>query len=49
VVLTHDLSTSLTTKLFGLLGVSVVGDLRYKTGDEEMTISLAGHVEADLL
>jgi hypothetical protein len=49
IVLTHDLSTSLNTKLFGSIGVSIVGNLRYQTGDEEITTSLALHVEADLL
>ncbi len=48
VVLTHELSTSLTTQLFGWAGVSVVGDVRYRTGDEELTVSLAVHVEASV-
>jgi hypothetical protein len=48
VVLSHDLSASLTTQLFGWAGVSVVGDLRYQTGDEELTVSLTVHVEANL-
>jgi hypothetical protein len=47
--LSHDASASLTTKVFGTIGLSLVGDLRYRTGDEEWTISLAVHLEADLL
>jgi hypothetical protein len=46
--LSHALSASLTTKIFGTVGLSLVADARYKTGDEELTTSLAVYLEADL-
>lgn len=46
--LSHALSASLTTQIFGAVGLSLVADVRYKTGDEELTTSLAVHLEADL-
>ena len=44
----HAVSGSLTTKVFGSVGVSFVGNAQYKTGDEELSFSLAIHMEADL-
>ena len=47
-VLSHALSASLTTQVFGSAGLSLVADAQYQTGDEEITLSLAVHLEADL-
>jgi len=47
-VLSHALSASLTTQIFGTVGLSLVADAQCKTGDEELTLSLAVHLEADL-
>ncbi|MBU1048793.1 hypothetical protein KKG90_02095 [Candidatus Bipolaricaulota bacterium] len=44
----HAASGSLTTKIFGSVGLSLVGSLQYRTGDEEMTSSLAVYMETDL-
>ena len=44
----HALSAGLTTQVFGNVGLSLIGDARYETGDEEITTSLAVHVDADL-
>ena len=41
-------SASLTTKILGSVGLSLVGNAQYTTGDEAMTLSLAVHLEADL-
>jgi len=49
VSLLHEASATLTTQLFDLVGLSLVGDIRHQTGDEELTVSLAIHIEADLL
>ena len=46
--LSHALSGSLTTQILGLVGLSVVGDLLYETGDEELTLSVSLFLEADL-
>jgi len=45
----HEASATLTTQLFDVVGLSLVGDVRHQTGDEEFTVSLAIHLEADLL
>ena len=47
-VLSHALSASLTTQILGAVGLSLVADALYETGDEELTLSLAVHLEADL-
>jgi hypothetical protein len=44
----HALSASLLTQLFGSVGLSLAGELRYKTGDEEITSSLTVHLAYDL-
>ncbi|MDD5220339.1 MAG: hypothetical protein PHV11_07225 [Candidatus Bipolaricaulis sp.] len=41
-------SGNLTTKLFGSVGLSLVAGAQYTTGDEEMSLSLALNLEADL-
>jgi hypothetical protein len=46
--LSHALSASLMTRVFSEVGLSIVADLRYATGDEELTTSLTVHLEADL-
>lgn len=46
--LSHALSASLITRVFGVVGLSIVADLSYATGDEELTTSLIVHLEADL-
>ena len=46
--LSHALSASLMTKIFGAVGLSLVADVSYKSGDEEFTTSLTVHLEADL-
>ncbi len=45
----HEATAALTTQLFGTVGLSLVGNVRHQTGDEEFTVSLAIHLEADLL
>lgn len=45
----HRLSGSLSTELFNSIGLSVSGDLEHRTGDEEISFSLAVQLEADLL
>jgi hypothetical protein len=47
-VISYAASGSLTTQIFGSVGLSLVGNAQYRTGDEEMTISLAVHLEANL-
>jgi len=47
-VVSYAASGSLTTKVFGSVGLSLVGNAQYSTGDEAMTLSLAVHLEADL-
>ena len=42
-------SGSLMTKILGAVGLSVTGKVEYRTGDEELTVSLAIYLEADLL
>jgi hypothetical protein len=42
-------SGSLMTKILGAVGLSVTGKVEYRTGDEELTVSLAVYLEADLL
>lgn len=49
VSLEHEASATLTTQILGFVGLSLVADLRHQTGDEELTVSLALHLEADLL
>jgi hypothetical protein len=46
--LSHALSASLTTQVFGDVGLSIVADAQHKTGDEELSLSLAVYLEADL-
>jgi hypothetical protein len=41
-------SGSLVTRVFGSVGLSLIGNVQYRTGDEEMTLSLVVHLEADL-
>jgi len=47
-VFSYAASGSLTTKILGSVGLSLVGGAQYATGDEEITLSLAVHLEADL-
>ncbi|MCX6094977.1 MAG: hypothetical protein NTY63_09195 [Candidatus Bipolaricaulota bacterium] len=47
-VVSYVASGSLTTKVFGSVGLSLVGNALYSTGDEEMTFSLVVLLEADL-
>ena len=44
----HDLSANLTTQLLDAIGVSFSGELRYESGDEELTTSLTVHFAYDL-
>ncbi len=44
----HDLTASLTTQLFGSVGLSLAGELRYGSGDQELTTSLTVHLAYDL-
>jgi len=44
----HGLSSSLTTQILGSVGLSLVANAEYRTGDEEITFSLGVHLEADL-
>lgn len=44
----HSVSGSLTTQIFGSVALSLVGDALYQTGDEELTLSLSVFLEADL-
>ena len=46
---THAASASLTTRVLGSVGLSLIGELRHATGDEEITLSLALHLDYDLL
>ena len=47
-VVSHAVSGNLTTQIFGSVGLSLVGNAQYRTGDEEITLSLAVHLEAAL-
>lgn len=47
--ITHVGSASLTTRVLGSVGLSLIGELRHATGDEEITLSLALHLDYDLL
>jgi hypothetical protein len=42
----HTVSSSLTTKIFGDVGLSLVANAEYRTGDEEITFSIGVYVEA---
>ena len=44
----HAASASLTTQIFGAVGLSLAGELRYETDDEELTTSLTAHLAYDL-
>jgi len=44
----QEASAGLTTLVFGSVGLSLVGQAEYRTGDEEITFSLSLYVEADL-
>jgi hypothetical protein len=44
----HALSASLITQLLGSVGLSLTGELRYESGDEEITTSLTVHLAYDL-
>jgi len=44
----HVASASLTTQIAGSIGLSVVGELRYEIGDEEMSSSLTIHLSYNL-
>ncbi len=48
-VFSHAANASLTTQLFGSVGLRFSCDFEYRTGDEEITVNLTIHVEADLL
>jgi len=47
-VIDHDLTASLTTQLFGAVGLSIAGVVRYGSNDEELTTSLTVHLAYDL-
>lgn len=47
-IVSHIASGSLTTQVFGSVGLSLVGSAQYLTGDEEVTLSLAIYMETDL-
>jgi hypothetical protein len=47
-VIEHIASANLTTQVFGIVGLSLVGSAQYRTGDEELTLSLAVYMETDL-
>ena len=44
----HAVSSSLTTQILGSIGLSLVANAEYRTGDEEITFSLGLHLEADV-
>lgn len=44
----HSASGSLTTQVFAFVGLSLVGSAKHRTGDEEITLSFAVFLEADL-
>jgi len=44
----HNLTGSLTTQLFGAVGLSLAGEVRYGSGDQELTTSLTIHLAYDL-
>ena len=46
--ISHSLFGSLTTQVFGAAGLSLVAHAQYKTGDEELTLTLSLYLEADL-
>ncbi len=45
---THVGSTSLTTRVLGGVGLSLLGEVRHQTGNEEATFSVAVHFDYDL-
>jgi len=47
-VIAHAFSGRLTTLIFGSVGLSLVGDAQYRTGDEEITLLISLLLEADL-
>lgn len=47
-VILHAASSSLTTQIFGSVGLSLVGSAQYRTDDEEVTLSLTVYMETDL-
>ena len=48
IVISHAASGSLTTQLFGSVGLSLVGGAQYRTDDEEVTLSLTVYMETVL-
>ncbi len=48
IAISHVASGSLTTQIFGSVGLSLVGSAQYHTGDEEATLTLAVYMETDL-
>ena len=46
--ISHAASGSLTTQIFGSVGLSLVGSAQYRTDDEEVTLSLTVYMETDL-
>jgi hypothetical protein len=48
IAVSHAASGSLTTQIFGSVGLSLVGSAQYYTGDEEVTLTLAVYMETDL-
>jgi len=44
----HAASGSLTTQIFGNVGLSLVGSAQFYTGDEEITLALSVYMETDL-
>ena len=48
IAISHAASGSLTTQIFGSVGLSLVGSAQYHTGDEEATLTLAVYMETDL-
>ena len=48
IAISHAASGSLTTKIFGSVGLSLVGSAQYHTGDEEVTLTVAVYMETDL-
>lgn len=48
IAMSHSVFGSFSTQVFGAAGLSIVGDVQYKTGDEELTLTLSVYLEADL-
>jgi len=46
IVWAHAVSSSLTTKILGEVGLSLVANAEYRSGDEEITFSLGVYLEA---